>query len=139
MSDLPQFNSELLVRLVASDSSAIVPVVSFNEIPHGDWRRVLELVASGVNGRANLVVCTHLDQLPTENMDEELRDLTQTPWPGGVLNTNRVIHCSPLMALSANDLLDRSILDKPPFEAIWDKDTLGYLVRGSLFAIPCVE
>jgi hypothetical protein len=124
---------------VTSDSYAIVPIVSFNEIPRGDWKRLLELVASGVDGRANLVVCTHLDQISTENMEEKLRTLTQTPWPGGVLNTNRVIPCSSFMVLSARDLLDKSEGFKPPFEAIWDEHTLGYHVRGPLFAIACVE
>jgi hypothetical protein len=123
---------------VASGSYAIVPIVSFNEIPRGDWKRILELVASGVDRRANLVVCTHLDQISKKNMDEELRSLTQTPWPGGVLDTNRVIPCS-LIGLSAMGLLDRSKLAKPPFETIWDKHTLGYHVRGPLFAIARVE
>jgi len=40
-----------------------------------------------------VAVCTHLDQVSQENMDEQLRALTKTPWPRGVLNTNRVIPC----------------------------------------------
>lgn len=129
-----QFNFESLVRLVASDSNAIVPIVSFKELPRSDWKRLPELVASGVNGRANVVVCTHLDQVSQENMDEQLKTVTKTFWPRGVLNTNRVIPCSSLMGLSARDLLDRSSLAKPPFESIWDKHNVGYHVCGPLFS-----
>jgi len=116
---------------MASDSNAIVPVVLLNEVPPSDWERLLELVANGVNGRANVVVCTHLDQVSKENMDEQLRALTKTPWPRSVLNTNRMIPCVSLMSLSARDLLNTSNITKPPFEAIWNKHTMGY--------VACVE
>jgi hypothetical protein len=43
------------------------------------------------------------------------------------------------MALSARDLLDRSELKKLPFEDIWETHSLGYHVRGPLFAIARVE
>jgi len=137
--DLPaQVNLESLVRRVTSESNAVVPFVSFEEIPHSDWRRLPELVASGFIGRANVVVCTHLDQVSQENMDEQLKTVTKAFWPRVVLKTNRVIPC-PLMGLSARDLLDRSAISKPRFEAIWNKDTLGYHVRGPLFSIAYVD
>jgi len=139
MTFLPKFNFESLVHLVASDSNAIVPIVSFKELPRSDWKRLPDLVASGFNGRVNVVVCTHLDQVSQECMDEQLKTVTKTFWPSGVLNTNRVIPCSPLMGLSARDLLDRSNMAKPPFEAIWDKHAVGYHVCGSLFITACVE
>ena len=132
MTFFPQFNFESLVRLVASDSNAIVPIVSFNEIPRGDWKRLPDLVAGGFNGRANMVVCTHLDHISQENMDEQLKTVTKTFWPKDILNTNRVIPCSTLMGLSARHLLDRSNMTKPPFESIWNKDAVGYHVRGPL-------
>ena len=123
---------------MASDSSAIVPIVSFEEISNSDWKRLPELVASGFIGRANVVICTHTDQVSQENMDEELKSVTTAFWPRGVLNTNRVILCS-LMGLSAGDLLDRSKNTlKPPFEAIWNKDSMGYRVRGPVLSIACV-
>ena len=137
--DLSQFIFESLVRLVASDSNAIVPIVSFKEIHHSDWKRLPELVASGFNGRANVVVCTHLDQVSQENMDEQLKIVSKIFWPRGVLNTNRVIPCSSLMGLSARDLLDRASAIKPPFEAIWNKHAVGYHVRGLLISTACVE
>ena len=132
MTFLPQFNFESLVRLVVSDSNAIVPIVSFKEIPRGDWKRLPDLVAGGFNGRANMVVCTHLDHISQKNVDEQLTTVTKTFWPKDVMNTNRVIPCSPLMGLSAMDLLDRSNPAKPPFEAIYNHHTVGYHVRGPL-------
>ena len=84
-----------------------------------------------------MVVCTHLDQVSRENMDEQLKTVTKTFWPKDPLNTNRVIPCSTLMGLSARDLLDRSDVSKPPFETIWDNNTTGYHVRASLFSTAC--
>ena len=124
---------------MASDANAIVPIVSFKEIPRSHWKRLPGLLASAFNGRANVVVCTHLDQVSQENMDEQLKAVTKTFWPKGVMNTNRVIPCSSLMGLSARDLLDRSNPGKPRFEVIWDKHAVGYHVRGPLFSTAYVE
>ena len=112
--------------------------MSFKELPGSDWKRLHELFASGLNGGANVVVCTHLDQVSQENMDEQLKTMTKTFWPRDVLNTNRVIPCS-LMGLGARDLLHISSVFKPQFETIWDKHAVGYHVRGPLFAMVCVE
>ena len=136
---LPQLNFESLLRLVASDSNAIIPVVSFKEIPRGGWKCPSELVASGFNGRAEVVICTHLDQVSQENIDKQLKFVTEAFRPRGVLNTNRVISCSALIGLSARDLLDRSNTTKPPFKAIWEKNAVGYHVRGPLFSKACAE
>ena len=86
-----------------------------------------------------MVVCTHLDQASQENMDDQLKTVIKTFWPKSVLNTNRAIPCSPLIGLSAMDLLDRSSMTKPPFEAIWVARALSYHVCGPLFSISCVE
>ena len=86
-----------------------------------------------------MVVCTHLDQVSQENMDEQLKTVTKTFWPKDVMNTNRVIPCSPLMGLSARDLLDSSNTTKPPFESIWSNHVVGYHVRGPLFSTACIE
>ena len=139
MTFFPKFNFESLVRLVASDSNAIVPIVSFKEIARSDWKRLPVLVTNGFNERANVVVCTHLDQVSQDDLDEQLKTVTKIFWPTGVLNTNRVIPCSPLMGLSARDLLDRSSKTKPPFETIWVKDCFGYHVRVPLIPTTCVE
>ena len=124
---------------MAPDLNAVVPIVSFKEITRGDWKRLPELVASGFNVRANVVVCTHLDQVSQENMDEQLQNVTKMLWPEGVLNTNRVIPCSSLMGLSARGLLDRSNMTKPPFETFWNEHTLGHHVRGLRFSIVRIE
>ena len=124
---------------MASDSNVIVPVVSFKQIHRSDWKRLPELVARGFKGRAEVVVCTHLDQVSQENLDKQLNFVTETFWPRGVLNTNRVIPCSALIGLSARDLLDRSKTTKPPFKAIWEKNAVGYHVRGPLFSMARAE
>ena len=124
---------------MASDSNVIVPIVSFKEIPRRDWKRLPELVASGFNERAQVVVCTNLDQIWHEHVDEQLKAVTKTFWPNHVMSTDRVIPCSSLMGLSARDLLDRSNPAKPPFEAIWNKRAVGYHVREPLFSNACVE
>ena len=124
---------------MASDSNAIVPIVSFKEIPHSDWKRLPELVASGFNGMTNMVVCTHLDQVSQEIMGDRLKTVAKTFWPKGISNTNRVIPCSSLMGLSASDLLDRSSVNKPPFDTIWSKDAVGYHVRGLLISAARAE
>ena len=121
---------------MATSSNAIVPIVSFKELSHSDWKFLPALIASGFNGKAKLVVYTHLDQVSQENMDKQLKTVAETFWPRGVSNTNRVIPCSSLMGLSARDLLDRSHTTKPPFEAIWNKPSVGYHVREPLFSIP---
>ena len=124
---------------MASESNAIVPIVSFEDISHNDWKRLPELVASGFNGKVNVVVCTHPDEVSQENVDEQLKTVTTAFWPRGVLNTNFVIPCS-LIGLSARELLDRSKTTlKPPFEAIWNEQSMGYHVRGPLFSISYVE
>jgi hypothetical protein len=123
---------------VASDSNGVVPIVSFKELPRSDWKRLPDLIASGFNGRASMVVCTHLDQVSQDNMDEQLKTVTKIFWPEGGLNTNRVISCSSLMGLSARDLLDISSNAKPPFRDIWNR-AVGYYVRRSLFSMACTE
>ena len=121
---------------MASNWNAIVPVVSFKDIHRSDWKRLPELVASESNGRAEVVVCTHLGPVSQEDMDAQLKTVAEIFWPGDVLNTSRVIPCSSLTGLSATDLLDRSNWTKPPFETIWDEHTVGYHVCGPLFSIP---
>ena len=135
----PQFDFETLVRLVASDSNAIVPIVSFKELPRSDWKRLPELVTNGFNGRANVVVCTHLDQVSRDNIGEQKKTVTKTFWPKDVMNTNSVIPCSSLMGLGARDLLDKSHGKKPPFQSIFKKGAVGYHVSGSLLTKVCTE
>ncbi len=71
-------------------------------------------------------------------MDEQLKTVKKAFWPRRDLNTNCVIPCS-LMGLSARYLLDKSDTTKPPFEAIWDKHSMGYHVRGPLSSMARAE
>ena len=122
---------ESLVRLASSDSNDIVPVISFNEIPGKGWRCLPELVACGFKRSANAVVCTHLDRVSQINIDEQLTTVSKAFWPKSMKNTARIIPCSSLMGLSAIDLLDKSLSEKPPFRVIWDKKSVGYHVSSS--------
>ena len=122
---------ESLVRLVSSDSNDIVPVISFNEIPGKTWRCPPELVASGFKRRANAVICTHLDHVSQVNIDEQPTTVSEAFWPRSMKNTARIIPCSSLMGLSAIDLLNKSKSEKPPFQVIWDKGSVGYHVSSS--------
>ena len=109
-----------------------MPVVSFKELPRSDWKRLPDLVTSGFHGRASVVVCTHLDQVSQDNMEEQRKIVTKVFWPKDIMNTNSVIPCSSLIGLGARDLLDKSYSSKPSFEEIWKGDSVGYHVRGSL-------
>ena len=77
-----------------------------------------------------MVVCTHLDQISQDNVEEHQKVVRKAFWPDDVMNTNSVIPCSSLMGLSARKLLDKSCDSKPSFEEIWRTDTVGYYVRG---------
>ena len=85
-----------------------------------------------------MVVCTHAYPISRENMEEQLKTVAETFWPGDVLMTSHVILCS-IIGLGARDLLDRSTTAKPPFETIWDYDAVGYHVREPLFQYPALN
>jgi len=135
----PQTNFESFAPVAASYSNVIVPIVSFKELLHSDWKRLPAPVASGFNGGTNVVVLTHLDQVSQKGIIKQLKTLEETSWQRGLLNTSLVIPCSSLSGLSATDLLDRSKTTKPLFKAIWEKHTVGYHVREPLFSIACAE
>ena len=122
---------ESLVRLVSSDSNDIVPVISFKEIPGKGWRCLPDLVACGFKRSANAVICTHLDHVSQINIKEQLTTVSKAFWPKSMKNTARIIPCSSLMGLSAIDLLNKSESEKPLFEDIWDKKSVGYHVSSS--------
>ena len=119
---------ESLVRLVASDSNDIVPIISFKELPGNNWRCLPKLVACGFKRSANAVICTHLDQVSQINIQEQLTAVSKAFWPKSIWNADRIIPCSTVMGLSAIDLLNKSESEKPPFEYIWDKKYVGYHV-----------
>ena len=110
------------------ESDAIVPVVSFKELPRSDWKCLPGIIEGGSNKSAHLAICTHLDQISRDNIEEQLRMVAKAFWPKSLLTTQRVIPCSPLMGLSARELLDMSDPVKPSFEKVWRKDKVGYRV-----------
>jgi hypothetical protein len=82
--------------------------VSFKELPRKDWMRLPKLVAAGFDGRVNVVVCTHLDQISQDNLETQIKTITKTFWPKSLEETHRVLPCSSLIGLSAMDLLEKS-------------------------------
>jgi len=58
-----QFNYEEMITRVATESNAVVPIVSFKELSKQDWRRLPRIISAGLQTRANMVICTHLDQV----------------------------------------------------------------------------
>lgn len=55
---------EDLVRVVAKEANAIVPIVSFKEASRHDWRKLLtDIIKNGLGRAPDLVLCTHLDQV----------------------------------------------------------------------------
>ncbi|KAG8796745.1 hypothetical protein FRC17_007956, partial [Serendipita sp. 399] len=118
------FSFESMVRLVAKDSNAIVPVISFKELARSDWKALPAIVANGFGGRASVVVCTHLDQIHGENKNEQLIAVSKVFWPGNVQRAaqSSIIPCSSLMGLSARALLDMSTHSKPRFDQFWDRN-----------------
>ncbi|CCA76328.1 hypothetical protein PIIN_11894 [Serendipita indica DSM 11827] len=117
------FSFEAMVRLVAKDSNAIVPIISFKELARSDWKKLPDTVSSGFGARANIVICTHLDQIHGENLNEQLSIVSKVFWPGNVKGaaSNNIIPCSSLMGLSARALLDLSKgKSKPNFTSFWD-------------------
>ncbi|KAG8824093.1 hypothetical protein FRC19_002548 [Serendipita sp. 401] len=118
------FSFESMVRLVAKDSNAIVPVISFKELARSDWKALPAIVANGFGGRASVVVCTHLDQIHGENKNEQLIAVSKVFWPANVQKAaySSIIPCSSLMGLSARALLDISQTSKPQFLQFWDSN-----------------
>ncbi|KIM23876.1 hypothetical protein M408DRAFT_332078, partial [Serendipita vermifera MAFF 305830] len=117
------FDFESMIRLVAKDSNAIVPILSFKELSRSDWKKLPEIVAHGFGNRTSIVVCTHLDQIGGRNLTEQLATVSKVFWPRNIPGTTTgIIPCSSLMGLSARALLDQSKRSKPPFKSIWDKN-----------------
>ena len=129
------FHQWKFAALVRYDLDVIVPILSYdNHTMH--WKDLPAIIERDFSREADMVVCTHRNQVSQESMDAYLVTVAKAFWPSGVLNTSHVIPCSSVMGLSARDLLDRSNTTKPPFETIWDKHAAGYYVRAPLSSIP---
>ena len=96
----------------------IVPVVSFIELSRSDWRELPKLAGRGYHRKADLVVCTHLDRVSGENLQQQTWTVSKSFWPGTRDESDRVLKCSSLMGLSANQLLEQTKAAKPPFRTV---------------------
>lgn len=116
-----------MVRLAAIQSNAIVPVVSFMELPRNDWKRLTMLATS--RRKPSLVVCTHLDRVSQDNLEQQLWMVSSTFWPESPSNDSRILKCSSLIGFSANQLLEQMKDKRPPFSEI--EGSLGYHVSNT--------
>ena len=106
--------------------------MSFTELSRSGWRELPRLAARGYNCKADLVVCTHLDRVSGENLQQQLRTVSKSFWPGTRDESDRVLDYSSLMGLSASQLLEQTKTTKPPFKEVWDETSIRYHVRGCL-------
>jgi len=107
------------------------------ELSRSDWRDLPKLAASGYNRKPDLVVCTHLDRVSGENLQQQLWTVSRSFWPGPRDESNRVLPCSSLMGLSASQLLEQVKATKPPFKEVWEPtSSIRFHVSDSPFAEP---
>jgi hypothetical protein len=101
------------------------------ELPRSDWKDLPKLAASGYNRKPSLVVCTHLDRVSQDNLQQQLFTVNNAFWPNSPNEIGRVLKCSSLMGLSANQLLEQSETTKPLFKDVWEPKSIGYHVSNS--------
>jgi hypothetical protein len=106
------------------------------ELSRSDWRDLPKLAASGYNRRPDLVVCTHLDRVSGENLQQQLWTVSRSFWPGTRDESDRVLKCSSLMGLSASQLLEQAQATKPSFKDVWESTSIRYHVSGGPFIEP---
>ena len=104
--------------------------MSFTELSRSDWRELPKLAGRGHNRKADLVVCTHLDRVSGENLQQQTWTVSKSFWPGAHDESDRVLKCSSLMGLSASQLLEQTKATKPPFKEVLDKTSIRYQVSG---------
>ena len=103
------------------------------ELSRSDWRELPKLAGRGYNHKADLVVCTHLDRVSGENLQQQTWTVSKSFWPGTRDESDRVLKCSPLIGLGASQLLEQTKTSKPPFEEVWDNRSIRRLVSGRQF------
>ena len=65
-----------------------------------------------------------------ENLQQQTWTVGRSFWPDARDESNRVLICSPLMGLSAKQLLEQTKVTKASFKEVWDKTSIRYQVRG---------
>jgi hypothetical protein len=103
------------------------------ELARSDWRDLPKLAASGYNRKPDLVVCTHLDRVSGENLQQRLWTVSRSFWPGIHDESDRVLKCSSLMGLSAQQLLEQAKATKPSFKEVWESTSIRYHVGRGQF------
>ncbi|KAH7918876.1 hypothetical protein BV22DRAFT_1134271 [Leucogyrophana mollusca] len=117
---------EDLVRRVAKEVNAVVPVVSFKEVSKGDWKLQLpDIVQSGLGRAPDLVLCTHLDQVMKDRVSQQVASVSNSFWKNSDTK-DRVLSCSSRMGFSARTLLRQSARVKPDFDDIWNEKSIAY-------------
>ncbi|GBE87120.1 hypothetical protein SCP_1003670 [Sparassis crispa] len=118
---------EDLVRVVAKEANAIVPIVSFKEVSKDDWRSQLPAIIKNGLGRApEVVLCTHLDQVARDRQEQQIASVAKVFWPKSTDAIRRVLSCSSRLGIGARALLQRSQTGKPRFKDIWKESDLAY-------------
>ncbi|OBZ66421.1 hypothetical protein A0H81_13702 [Grifola frondosa] len=97
---------EDLVRMVAKEANALVPIISFKEVAKDDWRQQLpEIIKAGLGRAPEMVICTHLDQLGMSI----IAPLAARPYGSECTSTTSAVRVS-----------------KPNFEDIWVEGRVAY-------------
>ena len=104
--------------------------MSFRDLPRSDWRELPKLTSRGYHRKPDFVVCTHLDRVSGEYLQQQTWTVSNTFWPGACDESERVLKCSSLMGLSASQLLEQTKATKPPFKEVWDQTSIRYQVGG---------
>ncbi|OBZ66419.1 Clamp-binding protein CrfC [Grifola frondosa] len=123
-----EFHSfEDLIKRVAKEVNAVIPIVSFKEVSKDDWRQQLpELIKSGLGRPPELVLCTHLDQVVKDRVEQQVASVAKAFWPKHGDAQRRVLRCSSRMGMSARALLRLSMHGKPVFKDIWIANSIEY-------------
>ncbi|KAH7927606.1 hypothetical protein BV22DRAFT_268537 [Leucogyrophana mollusca] len=101
---------EDLVRGVAKEVDAVVPVVSFKEVSKDDWRQQLPDII----------------KVAKDRVEEQMASVAKAFWPRKLDAQHRILGCSSRMGFSARSLLRHSRSAKPQFNEIWCEDAIEY-------------
>ncbi|KIJ60882.1 hypothetical protein HYDPIDRAFT_31927 [Hydnomerulius pinastri MD-312] len=118
---------EDLLRRVANEANAVVPIVSLKEVAKDDWRQQLpNVIKTGLGRAPELVLCTHLDQTSGDRLQEQVASVAKVFWPKSESAVDRVLCCSSRLGMSSRALLRQSEKSKPSFEEMWVEGEMTY-------------
>ncbi|KLO16294.1 hypothetical protein SCHPADRAFT_221937 [Schizopora paradoxa] len=116
-----------LVREASKIVNAVVPIISFKEIPKEDWRQQLPgILKIGTQRPPDLVLCTHFDHA-RDCAYELIGDVAKTFWPKAPeRNRGHILPVATRIGISSCLLLQMSQKQKPRFQDIWQEDSIFY-------------